>query len=69
MAKKAENQKIDEVLEEIMKNQYANDTHRFAVIMKGFYDSFLNVGFPEEVAREMVVTLVSNVVRQAKNHE
>ena len=66
MAKKAENQKIDEVLEEIMKNQYANDTHRFAVIMKGFYDSFLNGGFPEEMARELVVTLVSNVVRQAK---
>ncbi len=66
MAKKAENQKIDEVLEEIMRNQYANDTHRFAVIMKGFYDSFLNVGFPEEMARELVVTLVSNGVRQVK---
>lgn len=66
MAKKAENQKIDEVLEEIMKNQYANDTHRFAVIMKGFYDSFLNVGFSEEMARELVVTLVSNGVRQVK---
>ena len=65
MAKEAENQKIDEVLEEILAGQIEDSTYKFAAYTKGFYDNFLKVRFPEPMAREMVVTMVGNVTARA----
>lgn len=65
MAKEAENQKIDEVLEEILAGQIEDSTYKFAAYMKGFYDNFLKVGFPESLARDMIVTMVGNMTARA----
>ena len=65
MAKEAENQKIDEVLEEILAGQIEDSTYKFAAYTKGFYDNFLKVGFSEPMAREMVVTMVGNMTARA----
>lgn len=65
MAKEAENQKVDEVLEEILAGQIEDSTYKFAAYTKGFYDNFLKVGFPEPMAREMVVTMVGNMTAKA----
>ena len=65
MAREAENQKIDEVLKEILAGQIDASTYKFAAYTKGFYDNFLKVGFSEPMAREMVVTMVGNVTARA----
>lgn len=65
MKNEAENQKIDEVLEEILAGQIDASTYKFAAYTKGFYDNFLKVGFSEPMAREMVVTIVGNMVQGA----
>ena len=59
MAREAENQKIDEVLKEILAGQIDASTYKFAAYTKGFYDNFLKVGFSEPMAREMVPRLRS----------
>ena len=61
----AENQKIDEVLEEILAGQIDASTYKFAAYTKGFYDNFLKVGFSESLARDMVVTMVGNMTARA----
>lgn len=65
MKKETENQKVDEVLEEIIAGQIDDSTYKFAAYTKGFYDNFLKVGFPEPMAREMVVTMVGNMTAKA----
>ena len=65
MKNEAENQKIDEVLEEILAGQIEDSTYKFAAYTKGFYDNFLKVGFSESLARDMIVTMVGNMTARA----
>lgn len=65
MKNRTENQKIDEVLEEILAGQIEDSTYKFAAYTKGFYDNFLKVGFSESLARDMIVTMVGNMTAKA----
>ena len=65
MKNRTENQKVDEVLEEILAGQIDDSTYKFAAYTKGFYDNFLKVGFCESLAREMIVTMVGNMTAKA----
>lgn len=65
MKKETENQKVDEVLEEILAGQIDDSTYKFAAYTKGFYDNFLKVGFSESLARDMIVTMVGNMTARA----
>ena len=47
-----------------MKNQFANDTKRYAMCMKNFYDRFLNVGFSVPMAEKMILALIGNTISQ-----
>ena len=60
----AENKNVDKVLEELMKNQFANDTKRYAMFIKNFYDSFLSVGFSVPMAEKMILAMIGNTSSQ-----
>lgn len=66
MDENAKNKKIDEALEEIMRNQFANDVHKSAMVFKSFYDNFITVGFSESMAEKMILTIVGSTFAQKK---
>ena len=55
--------RVDKVLDEIMRNQFSNDAHTLAISMKSIYDNFLEVGFPEQMAKEMIMAMIAGMAR------
>ena len=53
----------DKVLNEIVQNKFANDARNLAIGFKSIYDNFIKAGFSEQMAKEMVMAMLTGLAK------